>query len=235
MSIIRVVLLFILCLIFSAQVQAQTEQFASLAVEYGDLSELVGKNRVFVHTENLESRGKILKELAKSKYPHFEVVGKIQDADYLLVYGSNLVRSSPSPLDNFAGAGDAAVLYGDMIVLKLISKLNVEGTQGRDTRVLWYTRKRQTFIRTDQFFRPLQSNFNGTKSSWLALLIGAVLSSRPKLSWLPLSRDPEVSAVRDFIKALKKAGEFHKLSLVPSLPLMNKPSLAPLRRRVTLQ
>lgn len=231
----RFALLLVLCTVFSAQVKAQTEQFAALAVEYGDLSEVAGKNRVFVHSENLEPRGKILKELAKSKYPRFEVVGKIADADYLLVYGSNLVRNSPSALDSFIGAGDTTVVYGDMVVLKLAGDSNVEGVSGKHTRILWYTRKRQAFIRTDQFFRITPPNLSGSKSSWIALLIGAVLSSNPKLSWLPLSRDPEVSTVRDFINALKQADESDNSGRTPRLPLMNKPSLIIRPRQIILQ
>jgi len=225
MCIIRIVLLLILCAVFSAQVKAQTEQFASLNVEYGDLSELAGKNRVFVHTENLESRGKILKELAKSRFPRFEVVGKITEADFLLVYGSNLVRNSASSLDGFTAAGDTTIVYGDMIALKLIKDPNVEGLPvGNHTRILWYTRRRQMFIRTDQFLRPFQSKLNGSKSSWIALLISTVISSHPKLSWLPLSRNPEAGAIRDFLKALKKADESIKLNTT-TLPLLDKPVL----------
>jgi len=235
MCIIRIVLLLICSAVFSAQVKAQIEQVPFLAVEYGDLSEVAGKNRVFVHCENLESRGKILKELAKSQYPRFEVVGKIADADYLLIYGSNLVRNSPSSLDNFTGAGDTTVVYGDMVALKLVGDSDVEGVSGKHTRILWYTRKRQAFLRTDQFFRVTPPNLSGSKSSWITLLIGAILSSNPKLSWMPLSRDPEVSTVRDFIKALKQANESDTSGRTLRSPLMNKSSFISRPRQVILQ
>ncbi len=46
----RVALLLVLCIVLSAQIKAQTEQFSMPTVEYGDLSELAGKHRVLVHS-----------------------------------------------------------------------------------------------------------------------------------------------------------------------------------------
>ncbi|MDQ3751214.1 MAG: hypothetical protein M3367_19685 [Acidobacteriota bacterium] len=227
----RIALLLVLCIVLSAQLNAQPEQFASLAVEYGDLSELVGKNRVFVHSENLESRAKVLKELAKSKYPHFEVVGRIAEADFLLVYGTNLVRNNTTSFTE--STGDTNVAYGDMVALRLISNPKAANTLSEArTRIIWYTRKRQMFLRTDQIIRPvLQTKFSGsTKSSLIASLIGTLLFSHPKLAWLPLSRDTEISAVRDFIKALK-ASEATKLDRRFALPLSRKLASTPPRRQ----
>lgn len=229
----RVALLLVLCIVLSAQIKAQPEQFTPPVVEYGDLTELIGKNRVFVHSENLASRAKILKELSKSQYPRFEVVGRIADADFLLVYGTNLVRNNTTSFTE--STGDTNVVYGDLVVLKLISNPKAANTlsEAPTARIIFYTRKHQLSIRTDEFFRPFQTKFSGsTKSSLITSLIGTLLFSHPKLSRLPLSRDSEAGTVRDFIKALKKANGFTKLDKRVTLPLLLKPALAPRRRQI---
>jgi len=219
----RVALLLILWIVLSAQLKAQTEQFMP-TVEYGDLSELVGKNRVFVHSENLESRARIIKQLAKSKYPYFEVVGRIADADFLLVYGTNLVRNNTNSFTTESN-GDTNVVYGDLVALKLISNSKAANSP----RIIYYTRKRQIFIRTNQFSRLFQSNLN-TSKSLIASLISNLLFSHPKLAWLPLSRNTEISTVRDFIKALK-ASAATKLDRRFALSLPRKLVSTPPRRQ----
>ena len=223
--IIRVALLFVICMTFSVQVAAQMEQIPTLAVEYGDLRELVGKNHVFVHTENLESRRKIEKELMK--FPQLKAVGRIEDAYFLLVFGSSLVRTSPNVFDNFASTSDSVVVYGDMVAMRL-----VRGRDGTRTRILWYTRKRQTFLRTDQFFRP--SQFNNTRSNWIGL-IGSLWSSNPKWSWIPISRATEIKATRDFIKALKKMHDQSKLTRAPLFPPVRERALGLRPRRMAVR
>lgn len=238
MCIIRFVLLLVLCSVFSIQVKAQTEQFATPVVEYGDLSELAGKRRVFVHSENLESRAKIVKALEKSKYPYFEVVGRIADADFLLIYGTNLVRNNTTSFTE--ASGDVTVVYGDLVVLTLNSSPKLSSNRktapvlsAANTRIVWYTRKRRMLIRTNQFFRLFQPALGGSKSSAAATIIGNIIFSHPKLAWLPLRGNTEKAAVRQFIKALRKADESPKPDKRVTLPLLTKP--APVFRKRVLR
>lgn len=225
----RVALLLVLITVLSAQFKAQTEQFATPVLEYGDLSELAGKHRVFVHSENLEARGKIVKALEKSKYRHFEVVGRVADADFLLLYGTNLVRNNTT---SFAeSSGDTTVVYGDLVVLTLngspksnSNRKPAPALSATNTRLIWYTRKRRMFIRTNQFFRLFQPALGGSKSSVAGTIIGNIIFSHPKLAWLPLRGNTEKSAVRQFIKALRKADESPKPAERIALPLLTKPA-----------
>lgn len=234
----RIALLLVLCSVLSAQFKAQTEQFAAPVVEYGDLSELLGKHRVFVHSENLESRAKIVKALAKSKYRHFEVVGRVADADFLIIYGTNLVRNNTTSFTE--STGDTTVVYGDLVVLTLNSNLKFNSNRKKaapalspsNTRVIWSTRKGRILLRTSQFFRPFQPTLGGAKSSWITILAN-LLFSHPKLAWLPLRGNTEKSAVRQFIKALRKADESPKPAERFALPLLTKP--APVLRNPALR
>ncbi len=54
--------------------------------EYGDVSELSGKGKVYVTAELAESRKNILRELAK--YKALEVVDSPDDAEFLLLFTS---------------------------------------------------------------------------------------------------------------------------------------------------
>jgi hypothetical protein len=201
---------------------AQIEQVATLEREYGSLQDVigVGKIRVFVHTESLESRGKILKELAK--YPMVEVVGRVADSVCILIYGSGSpVSTTATVLDNFTDDGVYTAAFGEMVAIKIVNNSDGRDGQPRTLRVMWHTRKRQTLLRTNQFFPPTQFGATATKSSWISLLLGGILSSVPKLASLPLNRSPEVNATRDFIKALKKARE--QQIKVESIPLLSQP------------
>jgi hypothetical protein len=225
MKIIRIAMLFGICLTLSSRATAQLEQLPTLSVEYGELSELrTDQNRVFVHTENLESRGRILKELKKC--PRLQIVGRMEDADFLLVYGSSLVRTSPDLLDNsFAEPGGFAAVYGDLIALTLVGdRRSLEVPGGTHTRILWYLRKRQSFIRTGQFFPSSPFGGSSSKATLISSLVGGLLSNIPKLAWLPMSRSPEAGATRAFIKDLNKAYEvqmrLNPAGLLPA-PLAN--------------
>lgn len=195
MNIIRATLLLILSVTGSVQATAQTDQIPNLAVEYGNLSELFQRHRVFVYTENLESRERILRELAK--YPRLMVVGRKEEADFILLFGANLVRNSPSSLDNFAGIDDSVVIYGDMVALRLIKH-----REGPRIRILWYTRKRQVFTNTDQFFRSNQ--FNNGRALWWSFLFRTYTSYNPRLKWITFNRATEANCTREFIKAMEK-------------------------------
>lgn len=197
-NVIRVVLLLTVCAAFAVRAAAQAEQMPDLSTEFGDVDELAGQRRVYVLTENLASRDKVLKELAKS--PYLEVVGDQASADFCLVYGANLVFTGPSLFGGYAEQGNSIDTYGGLVAFK-----SVPGADGTHRRIYWYTHKRQTFVRTEQFFRP--SQFNDARTNLITALVGGLLSRYPKLAWIPLSRSPETNAARDFVKALKKAYE----------------------------
>ena len=216
MKSIRVVLLFVMCLTLtlSSQVRAQVEQISTLSVEFGDISELVGKRRVFVLTETLGSREKVLKELKKS--PYVEVVGRKEEADFYLIFGANLAQDGTSRLNNLVGTSESTVASGGMV-----AQIRVEAADGTRTRILWFTEKRQAFIPTGQFFQAPQ--FNSSWRSLVASLIGNLLSRHPKFAQIPINRATEVNATRDFVKALKKAYERQgELSQIPPLPSLRE-------------
>jgi hypothetical protein len=238
-AIIRMILLSIACMSCSAPAMAQIEQVGTLEREYGSLQDVigVGKIRVFVHTENLESRGKILKELAK--YPMVEVVGRVADSVCVLIYGSGSpVSTTATVLDNFTDDGVYTTAFGEMVAIKIVNNSDGRDGRPRTLRVMWHTRKRQTLLRTNQFFSPTQFGATATKSSWISLLLGGILSSFPRLASLPVNRSPEVNATRDFIKALKKAREQQiKFESIPQLspPIGKQPSASQRLSRVAKQ
>lgn len=214
---IRVVLLFVMCLILTlaSQVRAQVEKISTLSVEFGDISELVGKRRVFVLTEAFGSREKVLKELKKS--PYVEVVGRKEEADFYLIFGANLAQDDTSRLNSLVGTSESTVASGEMV-----AQILVETGDGTRTRVLWFTEKRQAFISTGQFFQAPQ--FNSSWRSLVGSLIGQLVSRHPKFAQIPIGRAAEVNATRDFVKALKKAYERRgELSQIPPISSLRDP------------
>lgn len=202
MNVKRIAAVLLFCFACAAWARGQGGQLIPAGVEYGDLSELVGKRRVFVHAENLSTRDRIVKELLKAPLPGLEVVGRVEDADFILVFDAGTGQTGQGVSETFyADGGDGAfAVSGGLIALKLVS-----GGAGQRTRVLWHAQKRQAFVRTEQFFRPTYSG--STRSNLIGMVIGGLLVSIPKLSMIPVGRSPEVKATRDFVKALREAYE----------------------------
>lgn len=59
-------------------------------IEYGRLSELVSKSRVYVYSLDFETREDIVKEVEKSG--HFQVVGRPEEAQFFIHYGASLAE-----------------------------------------------------------------------------------------------------------------------------------------------
>jgi len=225
MNIKPIAILLLFCMASPMWAGAQTGQLTSITVEYGDLSELAGKRRVFVQAENLSSRDRIVKELLKASRPELEVVGRLADADFILTFGAGITQTGPGAVENFVagGGGEAASVSGGMVVLRLVGG---EAGEGARTRILWHADKRQTLIRTDQLFRATYSG--SPRSNLIGLAVGGLLSAVPRLSVIPLGRSPEVKATRDFIKALRKVYERHSdyARTSPPLPTDVRPAAA---------
>lgn len=62
-------------------------------IEYGSLNELSGKSKVFVYAANLDTRQRIITALNKKKGEKFTVVGKPEEAEFFILYGSQVFDS----------------------------------------------------------------------------------------------------------------------------------------------
>lgn len=60
-------------------------QITNSVPEYGTLSDIKNLKRVYVYSDDLESRGVILEELGKGS--QLQVVGKLEDAEFFIFYG----------------------------------------------------------------------------------------------------------------------------------------------------
>lgn len=171
----------------------QAEKLQAPDVEYGDLSELRG-NRVFVNADNLVSRGRVLREVMK--YPALRVVGRAQDADVILLFGSALA-SGGSEWGNYieATSGINADRV-DAVAFKIVDE------PAPHARVLWVSTRRRASISTSHVIE-LYPFRDGLRSRIIKLLIGGFFfSRRPSI---PLGRAPEVKAARAFVDALRRA------------------------------
>jgi hypothetical protein len=86
-------------LIFTAAV-ATWAQINNSAPEYGALSDIKNMSRVYIYSDDLESRGLILKEL---KGTHLQVVGKVEDAEFFIFYGRSFFDSGYSSFGGIFG------------------------------------------------------------------------------------------------------------------------------------
>jgi hypothetical protein len=66
-------------------------QINNFAPEYGTLSDIKDMRRVYVYSDDLESRGIILGELAKGS--QLQVVGKLEDAEFFIFYGRSFFET----------------------------------------------------------------------------------------------------------------------------------------------
>lgn len=194
--ILCLVWLFVVGLAAHAQAFGQIEKLQDLAIEYGDLRELRGE-RVFIHSENLAARARILREVAK--YPRLRVVGRREDAQFILLFGSNLLESGTLNSSDYLG-GDPRINHDsvDLIALVLINQPSPR------TRICWVSTKQRANISTPQMLE-MYAPGGGLKSQLIKLMIGSLLSSYPKLKSIPLNHPPEAKAMQEFIKALRKA------------------------------
>lgn len=187
------VMLLVATLALQAEAACQAEKLQAPDVEYGDLSELRG-NRVFVNAENLVSRDRILREIVK--YPALRVVGRAQDADVILLFGSALA-SGGSEWGSYIDATNG--INADRVDAVAFTIVNEPTPR---PRVLWVSTGRRASISTAQVIE-LYPFRDGLRSRIIKLLIsGFFFSRRPTV---PLGRAPEVKAARAFVDALRQA------------------------------
>lgn len=166
-------------------------------VEYGDVSELVGTNRVFVDSDDYKAREHILREIAR--HSRLLVVGRIEDAEFVLKFGSQLTSTNAPSANDFIGGESPMTAYGDMVAYRM--------TEGPTRlRICWSARKKRVSLNAPQLVGQFFLRQDDPKSN----LLGLVLSLIPRGGWkfglFHLNRAPEVNATRDFLKALMKAG-----------------------------
>jgi hypothetical protein len=81
----------LLLLMTSVARQVPQSQINSSAPEYGTLSDIKDKRRVYVYSDDLESRELILKEVSKDSL--LEVVGKVEEGDFFIFYGRSFFET----------------------------------------------------------------------------------------------------------------------------------------------
>jgi hypothetical protein len=217
----------LICQMFLVVTTAQVRIGQIPEVEYGDVSELVGLRRVFLHTESFESRERLLREL--SKYPWLEVVGRVEDAEFFLQFGADLTPSGVGSLNTASGGDDVTFVYGDLVAYKYAK---TRAQRGHRVRICWYVHKRQLRLKTSDLLQPFQSRPNST-SHLVGSLAGLALSAYPRLRTLPISRGAEIKAARAFIKILKRANKERVADVLPltSSSLASEDTAADLFRR----
>jgi hypothetical protein len=126
---------------FTLTLVAMTAAFAQIhnsAPEYGTLSDIKDMTRVYVYSDDLESRGIILEELAKGS--QFQVVGKLEEAEFFIFYGRSFFETGYSSFGGIFGGVFGNVTskntaeVGEYYVLMRGDKLENGGFR---PRILW--------------------------------------------------------------------------------------------------
>lgn len=113
-------------------------QISNSAPEYGTLSDIRDMRRVYVYSDDLESRDLILREL--SKETRLQVVGKLEEAEFFIFYGRSFFDTGYSSFGGIFGGVFGNVTtkntaeVGEYYVLMRGDKL--EGGSYRP-RILW--------------------------------------------------------------------------------------------------
>jgi len=134
-------------------------------------------HRVYVYSEDLESRNRILKELSKDSF--LQVVGKLQDAEFFIFYGRSFFDTGYSYFGGIFGSiGGGTVSrnvseVGEYYVVMRGDNLENGGFQ---TRILWGKQNLPRYTKKN-------------------LLIGGKLEL------------PETRVTKNFVKELRKVRE----------------------------
>ncbi|HEX8174078.1 MAG TPA: hypothetical protein VF543_03045 [Pyrinomonadaceae bacterium] len=117
---------------------AGVAQINNSAPEYGTLFDIKDMSRVYVYSDDLESRELILQEL--SKEPKLQVVGKLEEAEFFIFYGRSFFDTGYSSFGGIFGGVFGNVTtkntaeVGEYYVLMRGDK--IEGNSYRP-RILW--------------------------------------------------------------------------------------------------
>ena len=204
MNTVRIALLLVLYVTWSAHADAQIERMHDLTTHWSNMRDLVNLTKIYVHSSDYSARRNIVKELNKAKHLRLQVCSRVEDAEFALLYGQNLAGGA-SMFDYLPGAEASSSVYGEMVALRLIKNHKSRAGHNPRTKVCWFTRQRQVRLNTGQLLRSsLQGNsFNGSSARWNNLLTG--LSLIPLFQSTPISRGPEIKATRAFIRDLSEA------------------------------
>ena len=113
-------------------------QINNSAPEYGSISEIKDSSRVYVYSDDLESRELILKELSKDS--KIKVVGKLEEAEFFIFYGRSFFDTGYSSFGGIFGGVFGSVTtkntseVGEYYVLMRGDKLESGGYR---PRILW--------------------------------------------------------------------------------------------------
>jgi hypothetical protein len=120
---------------------ATTGAFAQInnsAPEYGTLSDIKDMRRVYVYSDDLESRVIILEELGKGS--QLQVVGKLEDAEFFIFYGRSFFETGYSSFGGiFSGVFGNVITKNTAEVAEyyvLMRGDKLEGS-GYRPRILW--------------------------------------------------------------------------------------------------
>jgi hypothetical protein len=96
----------ILCLFLLTPAAINAQQSSSVP-EYGTLADIKEMRRVYVYSEDLKSRELIVKEISKDTL--LQVVGKPEEAEFFIFYGSSFFDTGYSSFGVFGGSGFGTV------------------------------------------------------------------------------------------------------------------------------
>lgn len=77
-------------------------QISNSAPEYGTLTDIKNMHRVYVFSDDLESRDLILTEISKDTF--LQVVGKVEDAEFFIFYGRSFFDTGYSHFGGIFGS-----------------------------------------------------------------------------------------------------------------------------------
>ncbi len=137
----RYLLTFLVLLLCCAPVMAQSYP----PPEYGKINELLGMHRVYIRTDDPSMRERIAKEF--EKYKELEVVGRIEDAEFILYFAGRReyigtygnVNVNPATGNGTASSSDRYALLGNMMAV-------LPATNTDAIRIVWSSGKSTRFI-----------------------------------------------------------------------------------------
>jgi Flp pilus assembly protein TadD len=133
--------IFVLLLILNGVQEAKSQSDGSWLAnaEYGSLTELAGKTKVFIATDNLQTRSIVAEELVKCAC--LQVSSRREDADFMLLYGSETGTTGAS-IGLFNNVTRDTTTIGQLLALVVVG---APDSNERRVRVLWSTQKSRNY------------------------------------------------------------------------------------------
>jgi hypothetical protein len=132
----KTILYLLLSIPFLLSLLCQISLAQSLPPEYGDISEIVNKRKVYIYTDDLEARDRMVKEI--NKYNGLEVVSKIDDSEMVILFaGAKVVTGAIyNPVSNTATQTHKEL--GEMRVV-------IPGSSPNALKIVWHAGKSTKF------------------------------------------------------------------------------------------